>query len=110
MEVDKGIPEEGTQPYSLQDYDLCRDFEKEYQEKENEGSSLTLGRTSYDIIIVSSLQTKMLSSCIASSRLSNQCKLISLISFCLNRTKPREGYQNLKNWHNLAFVRIARKN
>ena len=45
MEVDKGMPEEGKQPLSLQEYDLCQDFKKE----EFEGRILALGRTSFDV-------------------------------------------------------------
>ena len=70
VEVDKGMPEEGTQQHSLVDHDLCQDFETAFEEKYFEGSSLSLGRTSYDVTIVTSLRTKILSSCRARVNLS----------------------------------------
>lgn len=69
----KGMPREETHSHSLADYDLCSPWVKE----EFEGSSLTLGCESFVVTIVTSLPTKMLSSCKASERLSNQSKLIS---------------------------------
>ena len=45
VEVDKGMSEEGKQPYSQQEYDLCQDFKKE----EFEGRILALGHTSFDV-------------------------------------------------------------
>ena len=50
VEVDKGTPEEGTQPHSLVDYDLCQDFENAFEDKDFYGSSLSLRRSSYDVI------------------------------------------------------------
>ena len=50
MEDDKGTPEEGTPPHSLADYDLCQDFEKAFEDKDFYGSSLSLRRSSYDVI------------------------------------------------------------
>ena len=42
VEVDEGMLEEGTQPHSLANYDLSQDFEKAFEEKYFEGSSLSL--------------------------------------------------------------------
>ena len=66
VEVDKGMPEKETQPHSLADYDMCQDLEEE----EFQGSSLNLGLTSFDAIIMTSLRTKIVLSCRASSGLS----------------------------------------
>ena len=62
MGDNKGMPGEEAQSHSLDDYDFCQDFEKE----ELEGSILNLGLTSFDVIILRQLPTKILSSCRAS--------------------------------------------
>lgn len=51
---DKGMLEEDTESLSLDDYDLCSDFERE----EFEGSSFTLGGELLDVTIMTSLPTK----------------------------------------------------
>ena len=49
------MPGEEAQSHSLVEYDFCLGFEKE----ELEGSILILGRTSFDVIILTQLPTKM---------------------------------------------------
>ena len=47
--------EEDTESLSLDDYDLCSDFERE----EFEGSSFTLGGELFDVTIMTSLRAKI---------------------------------------------------
>ena len=70
--------EEDTESLSLDDYDLCSDFERE----EFEGSSFTPGGELFDVTIMTSLPTNGIILW-SKLRLSNQSKFIS--SRCLNR-------------------------